>query len=123
MHRTRASEPSVPWGIARAPPWRKDATSGDVPPMPVRLGDPTPRWRCRRGLVGEDGGVDDDALDELPGLLGEVCRRYGLNGSPPAPRLTGGYANDVFRLDCPGDAPVVLHIKPPPSSAESMDWE
>jgi Ser/Thr protein kinase RdoA (MazF antagonist) len=81
------------------------------------------RWRGRRGLVGEDGGVDDDALAEFPDLLGEVCRRYGLSGSPTARRSTGGYANDVFRADCVGDAPVVLHIKHPPSSAESMDWE
>jgi Ser/Thr protein kinase RdoA (MazF antagonist) len=67
--------------------------------------------------------VDDDALAEFPDLLSEVCRRYGLGGSPTARRLTGGYANDVFRVDCAGEAPVVLHIKHPPSSAESMDWE
>src|SRR4051812_31483299 len=81
------------------------------------------RWQCRSGSVGEDGGVDDDASDELPELLDQVCRRYGLKGSPTAKRLAGGYANDVFRLDCGGDAPVVLHIKHPPSNAESMDWE
>jgi Ser/Thr protein kinase RdoA (MazF antagonist) len=55
--------------------------------------------------------------------LGELCRRYGLGGSPTVRRLTGGYANDLFRVDCVGEAPVVLHIKNPPSSAESMDWE
>jgi hypothetical protein len=67
--------------------------------------------------------VDDDAFAEFPDLLGEVCRRYGLGGSPTARRLTGGYANDVIRVDCVGEAPVVLHIKHPPSSAESVDWE
>jgi Ser/Thr protein kinase RdoA (MazF antagonist) len=57
--------------------------------------------------------VDDDAFAEFPDLLGEVCRRYGLGGSPTARRLTGGYANDVIRVDCVGEAPVVLHIKAP----------
>jgi hypothetical protein len=85
--------------------------------------DPTHEVAKRRDLVGEDGGVDDEALDGLPDLLGEVCRRYGLRGFPTAKRLTGGYANDVFRVDCAGDAPVVLHIKHPPSSADSVNWE
>jgi len=67
--------------------------------------------------------VDDGALNELPDLLGEVCRRYGLNPSVTAKRLTGGYADDVFRVDCVGEAPVVLHVKQPPSSAESINWE
>jgi Ser/Thr protein kinase RdoA (MazF antagonist) len=71
----------------------------------------------------EDDGVEDDGVGVFSDLLAEVCRRYGLAGRPSAQRLTGGYANDVFKLDGFGDAPVVLHMKYPPSNAESMDWE
>jgi Ser/Thr protein kinase RdoA (MazF antagonist) len=67
--------------------------------------------------------VEKVADKDLPGLLDEVCRRYGLAGHPTSRRLTGGYANDVFRVDHDGGAPVVLHVKHPPSSAASMDWE
>jgi len=67
--------------------------------------------------------VDDEAPDELSDLLREVCQRYGLSTSSTAHRLTDGYANDVFRVDCAGDAPVVLHFKHPPSRGESLDWE
>ena len=55
-------------------------------------------------------------------LLGEVAERYGLNPPITARRLTGGYANDVFRLDSAA-GPVVLHRKHPPADADSMDWE
>jgi Ser/Thr protein kinase RdoA (MazF antagonist) len=104
--------------------WRYDVLSGDVLSMSrVQSGIRALNGASRGGLMGEDGGVDDDALEELPDLLVEVSRRYGLEGPPTVKRLTGGYANDVFRLDYAGDAPVVLHIKHPPSSAESMDWE
>ena len=55
-------------------------------------------------------------------LLGEVAERYGLSHPITARRLTGGYANDVFRLD--GAAlPTVLHIKHPPADGDSVDWE
>ena len=52
--------------------------------------------------------IGTDALSE--DLLAEVRRRYGLNGRVAARRLTGGFANDVFRLDGDG-APTVLHVK------------
>jgi Ser/Thr protein kinase RdoA (MazF antagonist) len=61
-----------------------------------------------------------DALSD--GLLPEVRRRYGLCGRLTARRLTGGFANDVFRLDG-RRAPTVLHIKHPPANADSIDWE
>jgi len=83
-----------------------------------------PRASCwASGFVGEDGGVDDDSLHEFPDLLGEIRRRYGLGRHSTVKRLAGGYANDVFRVDFAAHAPVVLHIKHPPSSAESIDWE
>lgn len=59
----------------------------------------------------------------MPDLLEEVGRRYGLNRLTTATRLSGGFANDVYRVDCPGGVPVVVHIKHPPSNAESLDWE
>jgi Ser/Thr protein kinase RdoA (MazF antagonist) len=55
-------------------------------------------------------------------LLREVSRRYGLSGRVTARRLTGGFANDVFRLDGDG-APTVVHVKHPPVDAASIDWE
>jgi Ser/Thr protein kinase RdoA (MazF antagonist) len=55
-------------------------------------------------------------------LLGEVAVRYGLGSSITARRLSGGYANDVYRLDA-GGPPAVLHVKHPPADADSMDWE
>lgn len=64
--------------------------------------------------------IGTDALSE--DLLAEVRRRYGLNGRVAARRLTGGFANDVFRLDGDG-APTVLHVKHPPADADSIDWE
>ena len=47
-------------------------------------------------------------------LLGEVAERYGISHPITARRLTGGYANDVFRLDGVGPA-TVLHVKHPPA--------
>ncbi|WP_270889540.1 phosphotransferase enzyme family protein [Pedococcus sp. 5OH_020] len=67
--------------------------------------------------------MHDDVLADFPYLWDAVCQRYGLRGRSTATRLTGGYANDVLRVDQDGHAPVVLHIKRPPSSAASMDWE
>jgi Ser/Thr protein kinase RdoA (MazF antagonist) len=55
-------------------------------------------------------------------LLHEVRQRYGLSGHVTARRLTGGFANDVFRLDGES-ARTVLHVKHPPADAASIDWE
>jgi Ser/Thr protein kinase RdoA (MazF antagonist) len=51
-----------------------------------------------------------------------VAERYGISHPITARRLTGGYANDVFRLDGIG-LPTVLHVKHPPSNRDSVDWE
>jgi Ser/Thr protein kinase RdoA (MazF antagonist) len=61
----------------------------------------------------------DSAPEEL---LREVVERYALSYPSGARRLTGGYANDVFRLEGV-DSPTVLHVKHPPADADSMDWE
>jgi Ser/Thr protein kinase RdoA (MazF antagonist) len=55
-------------------------------------------------------------------LLREVRERYGLGSPINARRLSGGYANDVFRLDSEGPRTVV-HLKHPPADAASLDWE
>jgi hypothetical protein len=58
------------------------------------------------------------ALDQPPEeLLAEVTERYGTSYSITARRLTGGYANDVFRLDGAGP-PTVLHVKHPPADGD-----
>jgi Ser/Thr protein kinase RdoA (MazF antagonist) len=64
------------------------------------------------------------SASDAPGgeLLAEVAERYGLRFPITARRLTGGYANDVFRLDSAGP-PAVLHVKHPPADGDSMDWE
>jgi Ser/Thr protein kinase RdoA (MazF antagonist) len=54
-------------------------------------------------------------------LLPAVAQAYGLTTPLHARRLTGGYANDVFRLD--GERPLVLHIKHPPVDLQSLAWE
>jgi Ser/Thr protein kinase RdoA (MazF antagonist) len=51
-----------------------------------------------------------------------VGERYGLGQPITARRLTGGYANDVFKLDAAGP-PSVLHLKHPPVDRDSLDWE
>ena len=48
--------------------------------------------------------------------------RSGLGLTITSRRLTGGYANDVFRLDAVGP-PSVLHVKHPPIDGDSLDWE
>jgi Ser/Thr protein kinase RdoA (MazF antagonist) len=55
-------------------------------------------------------------------LLAEVAERYAMSSPITARRLTGGYANDVFRLEGVG-RPTVLHIKHPPADGGSVDWE
>lgn len=55
-------------------------------------------------------------------LLRAVAGRYGMGYPVTARRLTGGYANDVFRLDGAGP-PTVLHVKHPPADGQSVDWE
>jgi Ser/Thr protein kinase RdoA (MazF antagonist) len=55
-------------------------------------------------------------------LLAEVAERYGMSSPTTARRLSGGYANDVFRLDGVGP-PTVLHVKHPPADGDSVDWE
>jgi Ser/Thr protein kinase RdoA (MazF antagonist) len=57
-----------------------------------------------------------------PELLPVLQERYGLRAPITARRLSGGYANDVFRVDSAGP-PVVLHVKYPPADASSIEWE
>jgi Ser/Thr protein kinase RdoA (MazF antagonist) len=65
------------------------------------------------------GSARDSPAEEL---LAEVAKRYELSHPITARRLTGGYANDVFRLDGVGP-PTVLHVKHPPADGDSVDWE
>jgi hypothetical protein len=63
----------------------------------------------------------DAAHVASPHLLGEVGQRYGPAGVPTVTRLSGGYANDVFRVDFPGPEPVVLHVSlGTPADASSL---
>jgi Ser/Thr protein kinase RdoA (MazF antagonist) len=55
-------------------------------------------------------------------LLTAVADRYGLRVPVTGRRLTGGYANDVFRIDFVGGSAVV-HVKHPPVDAASIAWE
>jgi Ser/Thr protein kinase RdoA (MazF antagonist) len=68
-------------------------------------------------------GMGCSALGSPPEeLLREVVERYGMSHPISARRLTGGYANDVFRLQG-ADPPTVLHLEHPPADGDSMDWE
>jgi Ser/Thr protein kinase RdoA (MazF antagonist) len=60
--------------------------------------------------------------EEISELISEIGERYGMGSPITAGRLTGGYANDVFRLDADGP-PTVLHLKHPPVDADSLNWE
>ncbi len=62
-------------------------------------------------------------LTALPdGLLDELERRYSLGALDSVERLTGGYANDVFRVGSAA-GPVVLRVKYPPVDPVSIRWE
>ena len=63
-----------------------------------------------------------DVSEEISELISEVGERYGIGSLITARRLTGGYANDVFRLDADGP-PTVLHLKHPPVDADSLNCE
>jgi Ser/Thr protein kinase RdoA (MazF antagonist) len=63
-----------------------------------------------------------DVSEEISELISEVGERYGIGSLITASRLTGGYANDVFRLDADGP-PTVLHLKHQPVDADSLNWE
>ena len=65
---------------------------------------------------------NSDVSEEISELISEVGERYGIGSLITARRLTGGYANDVFRLDADGP-PTVLHLKHPPVDADSLNWE
>ena len=56
------------------------------------------------------------------GLLGELERRYSLGPLGSAERLTGGSANDIFRLRSAAGT-VVLRVKYPPVDPASIRWE
>jgi Ser/Thr protein kinase RdoA (MazF antagonist) len=60
--------------------------------------------------------------EEISELISEIGERYGMGSPITAGRLTGGYANDVFRLDADGP-PTVLHLNHPPVDADSLNWE
>jgi Ser/Thr protein kinase RdoA (MazF antagonist) len=62
-------------------------------------------------------------LTPLPdGLLDALERRYSLGTLGSVERLTGGYANDVFRVRSAA-GPVVLRVKYPPVDPASIRWE
>jgi homoserine kinase type II len=62
-------------------------------------------------------------LTALPdGLLDELERRYALGSLSSLERLSGGYANDVFRLRSRAGT-VVLRVKYPPVDPASIRWE
>ena len=65
---------------------------------------------------------NSDVSEEISELISEVGERYGIGSLITARRLTGGYANDVFRLDADGP-PTVLHLKRPQIDADSLTWE
>ena len=62
-------------------------------------------------------------LTPLPdGLAEEVARRYSLGSLDSVERLTGGYANDVFRVVTRSGS-LVLRVKHPPVDPASIRWE
>jgi Ser/Thr protein kinase RdoA (MazF antagonist) len=72
--------------------------------------------------VSDDAVKLTDVSEEISDLISEIGERYGIGSPITARRLTGGYANDVFRLDADGP-PTVLHLKHPPVDADSLNWE
>lgn len=56
------------------------------------------------------------------GLLPALERHYGIQGLEPGERLTGGYANDIFRLEAPSE-PLVLRLQDPPLQLARLRWE
>jgi Ser/Thr protein kinase RdoA (MazF antagonist) len=73
-------------------------------------------------VVSDDAVKLTDVSAVISELISEVGERYGIGSLITARRLTGGYANDVFRLDADGP-PTVLHLKRPPVDADSLNWE
>jgi Ser/Thr protein kinase RdoA (MazF antagonist) len=55
---------------------------------------------------------------DLRSLPDEVAGRYGVGPLPPPVRLTGGYANDVYRL---GD--VVVRLAPDTATEATLAYE
>jgi hypothetical protein len=86
------------------------------------------RRRVARSETPGAAVESDDAVklthvsEEISELISEISERYGIGSPITARRLTGGYANDVFRLDGDGP-PTVLHLKHPPVGADSLNWE
>jgi hypothetical protein len=66
-------------------------------------------------VVSDEAVKLTDVSEEISKLISEIGERYGMVSPITARRLTGGYANDVFRLDADGP-PTVLHLKHPPGA-------
>ena len=73
-------------------------------------------------MVSDEAVKLTDVSEEISKLISEIGERYGIVSPITARRLTGGYANDVFRLT-PTARPRFLHLKHPPVDADSLDWE
>jgi Ser/Thr protein kinase RdoA (MazF antagonist) len=73
-------------------------------------------------VVSDDAVKVTDVSEEISELISEIGERYGIGSPITARRLSGGYANDVFRLDADGPA-TVLHLKYPSVDADSLNWE
>jgi hypothetical protein len=64
-------------------------------------------------VLAHGAGTERLGVAWLPAPSSQV--RYGIGSPITARRLTGGYANDVLRLDADGP-PTVLHLKHPRST-------
>ena len=53
-------------------------------------------------MVSDEAVKLTDVSEEISKLISEIGERYGIVSPITARRLTGGYANDVFRLDADG---------------------
>jgi hypothetical protein len=53
-------------------------------------------------VVSDDAVKLTDVSAVISELISEVGERYGIGSLITARRLTGGYANDLFRLDADG---------------------
>jgi Ser/Thr protein kinase RdoA (MazF antagonist) len=73
-------------------------------------------------VVSDEAVKLTDVSEEISELISEIGERYGMGSLITARRFSGGYANDVFRLDA-DRPPTVLHLKHPPVDADSLNWE
>jgi Ser/Thr protein kinase RdoA (MazF antagonist) len=72
-------------------------------------------------VVSDEAVKLTDVSEEISELISEIGERYGMGSLITARRFSGGYANDVFRLDA-DRPPTVLHLKHPPVNADSLKF-